>query len=89
MTDTLIQTIAKAFMASDALTYDEEAENVIRVLGLHGYAIVPREPSRQMIDAAYSAHDAYEAAEPPAAWCGVSSIYRAMIAAITTGERNG
>lgn len=38
-----------------------------------------REPTRGMVDAAYDAHDAYEAAPPPKGWCGLSSAYRAMI----------
>ena len=38
-----------------------------------------REPTRAMIDAAYAAHDAYEASDPPAAWCGLSSAFKAML----------
>ena len=38
-----------------------------------------REPSKAMLDAAYDAHDAYEAAPEPKAWCGLSSAFSAMI----------
>lgn len=55
------------------------------------HVIVPVEPTRAMIDAAYAAHDAYETGESPAAWCGLSDAYRAMIAARPrpTGGSNG
>ncbi|MGB3844290.1 MAG: hypothetical protein WA940_00335 [Sphingopyxis sp.] len=98
MTNPLIQTIARALwiaqakgIADPATIWDRPlycaaAQAALTALHDAGYAIVPREPTREMIDAAYAAHDAYEAAEPPAAWCGVSSIYRAMIAATTTGK---
>lgn len=49
-----------------------------------------REPTRGMIDAAYAAHDAYEASDPPAAWCGLSSAFKAMIdAEIKAAEEAG
>jgi hypothetical protein len=38
-----------------------------------------REPSKGMVDAAYAAHDAYEASPPPKGWGGLSSVFRAMI----------
>jgi hypothetical protein len=38
-----------------------------------------REPTKAMLDAAYEAHDAYEAAPEPKAWCGLSSAFQAMI----------
>lgn len=37
-----------------------------------------REPNKGMIDAAYAAHDAYEADPTPKSWCGLSSAFRAM-----------
>jgi hypothetical protein len=46
-----------------------------------------REPTRIMIDAAYAAHDAYEDAPPPKAWCGLSSAFRAAIDAEISADR--
>lgn len=48
-----------------------------------GWKLVPASPTKTMIDAAYAAHDAYEASNGDAAWCGLYSAYRAMIAAAT------
>jgi hypothetical protein len=51
-----------------------------------------REPTRLMIDAAYAAHDAYEDAPPPKAWCGLSSAFRAAFDAeisIAEGGKDG
>lgn len=46
-----------------------------------------REPTKVMIDGAYAAHDAYEGAPSPKAWCGLSSAFRAAIdAEITLAE---
>jgi len=50
---------------------------------------VMREPSRRMIDAAYDAHDAYEKGPTPAAWCGLSSAYKAMIDAALADRQEG
>lgn len=38
-----------------------------------------REPTGLMVDGAYVAHEAYEAAPEPKAWCGLASAYSAMI----------
>lgn len=46
-----------------------------------GWKLVPERATKRMLDAAYAAHDAYEAATGPAAWCGLSSAYSAMLAA--------
>jgi len=45
------------------------------------WKLVPVEPTKAMIDAAYAAHDAYQDSEGPAAWCGLVSAYSAMIRA--------
>jgi hypothetical protein len=44
------------------------------------WKMAPRKPTKAMLDAAYSAHDAYEASAE-GAWCGLSSAYRAMLTA--------
>lgn len=46
-----------------------------------GFALVPLTATKAMIDAAYAAHDVYEASADPGAWCGLYSAYEAMIAA--------
>lgn len=38
-----------------------------------------REPTKAMVDGAYVAHETYEFAPEPKAWCGLGSAYRAMI----------
>lgn len=97
MTD-LIQTIAKAMCESsegegttenrgmDGLLWWEqylpEARAAMRALHDAGYAIVPREPTEAMQEAGQRAKEA----DP---YPANTQIYRAMIAAITTGERNG
>lgn len=83
MTD-LIQTIARTL---GPYVGDEEpdeahlwaAHNIVTVLGKLGYAIVPREPTREMI----------KAGSCGGTWPYPSHTWAAMIAAITTGERNG
>lgn len=46
-----------------------------------GWKIVPIKPTVAMVDAAYDAHDAYESAAAPKAWCGLHSAYIAMLSA--------
>jgi len=46
-----------------------------------GWVLVPLTATKAMADAAYAASDAYEAAPEPKAWCGLYSVYEAMIAA--------
>ena len=46
------------------------------------------EPTEDMIEAAYDAHDRFEAAAE-GAWCGLSSAYRAMIHAALNEKPEG
>jgi hypothetical protein len=48
-----------------------------------------REPTEAMVDGAYDAHDAYEAAPEPKAWSGLASAYRGMIDAALNEQVSG
>lgn len=65
----------------EALGYGAEASDWVPLYALPpGWAIVPTRPTEKMVDAAYDAKAAFDAAEP-GVWCGLSSAYQAMIAA--------
>lgn len=49
--------------------------------GAGDWVTVPRAATKAMLDAAYAAHDAYEAAPEPKGWGGLGSVYKAMIEA--------
>ena len=49
--------------------------------GAGDWVTVPRTATKAMLDAAYTAHDAYEAAPEPKGWGGLGSVYKAMIEA--------
>lgn len=49
--------------------------------GAGDWVTVPRTASKAMLDAAYAAHDAYEAVPEPKGWGGLGSVYKAMIEA--------
>jgi hypothetical protein len=87
MTD-LIELIGRAIADADKedymedfQRYDARARAALAGVELADFAVVPKKPTKAMIDAAYEAHDAYEAAPAPAAWCGLRSAYHAMVAA--------
>lgn len=56
---------------------------------LNGWVLVPVKATKAMIDAAFAASDAYEAAPEPKAWCGLWSVYEAMIAAAPSPPVSG
>lgn len=61
------------------------AENGVQINQVEARAVVSavlegiRDPSKEMVDAAYDAHDAFEKADTPAVWCGAKDAYQAMI----------
>lgn len=60
-----------------------EARDMARVGaagGADGFVLVPKRATKAMLDAAYAAHDAYEAAET-GGWGGIGSAYEAMVKA--------
>ena len=70
--------VAAALMKEDPVVIGTLTEHELGELALAAMRAM-REPTRAMIDAAYAAHDAYEASDPPAAWCGLSSAFKAML----------
>lgn len=81
---TMIERVARA--AYDATkesdtSWDDEFQEIKTTYLIQARAAIEamREPSTAMVDAAYAAHDAYEAAPEPKAWLGLISTHRAMI----------
>jgi hypothetical protein len=59
--------------------FDSEARSVLSAIRSAGYAIVPKEPTREMADAAYARQDGLNAPRPVG--LNYSAVYETMIAA--------
>lgn len=77
MSSELRERIAKTMAEKRRELISKPLANIWDELALAALKAV-REPTQGMIDAAYAAHDAYEADPTPKSWCGLSSAFRAM-----------
>lgn len=94
--DALVECMARAMANNSGVGDIDDARAALTALEAAGLpidamldvmsgkaAVVPERANKAMVDAAYAAHEAYEAAPDDGgrAWCGLSSAYAAMLAA--------